>query len=387
MENSSVKELERKYFLNSPNTNLVIERGDGNLLYDNQGNFYIDFTSGRGENVLGYNDPDLLKAIEEQASKLINISDMYFNAQQALLVENLIEGTSFKKVLLSMNGSEALTAAMQMTRSYYKANGIKKNNILLVTDSLRTISLGRAFSEQFPMMGIRFTPQNDFEKLRQNLTDDVGTIILETIQVENSMRTTTYDFMLNAYALAKSKGVFIIMNELVTGVGRTGNMFSYEPLGIQPDVVVISKGLGGGLPISAVLASKNVSSCYNIDSASSPFYSNVLACAAANVVIGKLKNGMLEKISEIGDYLKAKLSKFNKYNFVLDIRGSGLIMGIELSPKLNAKEVTGRLAKENVLIGTANKNTIVFTPPYTITRRDIDFMSEKLENFFASTSI
>lgn len=386
MENK-IKETERKYYLNSYRTNLVIERGDGNLLYDSNGNFYIDFIAGRGENILGYNDSEILNAISEQAKKCINMSDMYYSEIQAELIENLIIGTGFKKVLLAMDGFEALSAAIQMTRNYYRTNHIKKNNILVVTDSLKTISLGRGFGEQYTgNTNIRFTPQNDFDKFRQNLTDDIGAIVLETIQVENSMHMTSYDFILNAYALAKSKGVFIIMNELVTGLGRTGNMFSYEPMGIQPDIVIISKGLGAGFPISAVLATKAVSSCFNSVSGSL-FYSNLVACAVANIVIKKLNNGLMEKISQIGDYMKAKLSKFSKYNFVLDIRGKGLIMGMELSPKLNAKEVVGRLEKDNILIGNANKNTLVFTPPYTITRQDIDFLCEKLGNLFASKNI
>ncbi len=387
MENNIIKETARKYYLKSYRTNLVIDHGDGNLLYDDSGNFYIDFIAGRGENILGYNVPELHHAIEEQSKKLINISDMYFNDTQSQLISTLLEGTSFKKVLLVMNGFEALSASIQMIRNYYRSNKIKKNAILVVTDSIKTLSLGKSFVDQYSgTMNIKFTPQNDFEKFRQNLTDDVGAIVLETIQVENSMNMTSYDFMLNAYALAKSKGAFIIMNELVTGVGRTGYMFSYEPTGIQPDIVIISKGLGAGLPISAVLATKAAASCYNAEN-SSVFYTNPLACAAANVVMSKLKNGLMEKVIQIGDYLKAKLSKFSKYNFILDIKGNGLIIGIELSHKLNAKEVVGRMEKEGILIGNANKNTLIFTPPYTITRQDIDFMCEKLGAFFASTNI
>ncbi len=397
MELAKIKELDAKNYFNVFNRqNVCITHGKGSKVYDTYGAEYVDFVSGIAVNCLGHGDEDLVKAICDQASKIIHTSNLYYNVPQADLAEKLVSNSIFEKVFFSNSGAEANEAAIKLVRKHYYKKGKNKSTIITALNSFhgRTLATATAtgqtkYSAPFAPLpaGFKYVPFNDFNALKDAISDDVGAVMLECVQGESGVLPATFDYMVNTYALLKSKGILLIIDEVQTGVGRTGKTFAFEHYGIQPDVITLAKGLGGGVPIGAMLARGDVANAFSVGDHGSTFGGNPLACAAGNVVLSKLQSGLLDRVITAGERLKQRLAKFRKYNFVLDVRGMGLLMGMQLDQKLLGAEVVGKMMAKGVLINCAGNNTLRFAPPLIITNDEIDFMAEKLEEVFANTNI
>ena len=398
MDFKEIKELDAKNHMNMFNRlNVCFERGDKNKLYDTSGKEYTDFMGGIAVNCLGYNHPKLVAAIREQCGKLMHISNIFYNVPQAELCEKLLDGTIFTKMMLCNSGAEANEAAIKLARKYFFNKGENKTKIICAVDSFhgRTLATVTAtgqekYSKPFAPLpeGFVHVPYNDFDALKNALTDDVGSVMLECIQGESGVCPATYDYLINAYALCKSKGALFIVDEVQTGMGRTGKLFCFEHYGIQPDIVTLAKGLGGGFPIGACLARGDAAEAFRPGDHGTTFGGNPLACAAACVVTDELKNnGLLGRVELMGNYLNAKLSKLKKHNFVLDVRGMGLLQAVVLSDKLKAAEVVGKMLSRGFVLNAAGHNYLRFAPPYTITEEEIDAMTGALADLFASTNI
>lgn len=397
MEFKRIKELSTRNYMNVFNRqNVCFVRGEGNRLYDTTGKEYIDFVSGIGVNCLGYNNPDLVAAISSQAAKIIHSSNLYYNMEQALLCEKMLEGTIFDKMFLANSGAEANECAIKLVRKHYNRRAQNRPTIVTANGSFhgRTLATLTATGQEShykiysPLpAGFKHVPYGDLNALREALTDDVGAIMLEVIQSRSAIRPANYDYLINAYALCRAHDVLFILDEIQTGMGRTGKMFAFEHHGLQPDIVTVAKGLGGGLPISAVFARGEVANAFAIGDHGSTLSGNQLACAAATVVVDKLKNGLLDEIKRKGEYLAGKLSKFRKYTFVTDVRGLGLLQSVELSPKLNGHHIAAQMLQAGVLINCTNSNVIRLLPPYTITYEEIDIFFDKLDDIFSKTNV
>lgn len=397
MEFREIKELDAKNYMTTfSRQNICFTHGKGSKLYDTAGNEYVDMAGGIAVNCLGHDDPDLTAAICEQAHKLIHVSNLYYNIPQATLCENLLGGTIFDRMFLCNSGAEANEGAIKLIRKYFYKRGEKRNKIITAQNSFhgRTLATVTAtgqdkYSRPFAPLPSGFThvPYNDFNALKNEADDDTAAIILEVIQGESGVLPADYDYIVNAYALAKSRGILFAVDEVQTGVGRTGKMFAFEHYGIQPDIVTLAKGLGGGIPIGAVLARGEAANAFAPGDHGTTFGGGPLACAAANVVINKLKNGLLEEVAQKGDYLMGKLSKLKKFNFVNDVRGKGLLIGVNLTDKVNNSEIVGKMAASGVLIITAGNNTLRFAPAYTVTKEEIDFACDKLMDLFSRTNV
>lgn len=397
MEFNKIKDLSNKYYMNIfSRQNICFDHGDGNILYDTNGKSYIDFVSGIGVNCLGYNNPDLVNAISTQAARLIHSSNLFYNKQQALLCEKMIQGTIFNKMFLANSGAEANECAIKLVRKHYKIRNENRPTIITAKGSFhgRTLATLTATGQEshYKMYeplpaGFKHIPYGDIDALKAALTEDVGAIMLEVIQSRSIINPADNDFLINAYVLCRSKDVLFIVDEVQTGMGRTGKMFAFEHFGLQPDIVTLGKGLGGGLPISAVMARGEVAKSFDIGDHGSTLSGNQLACAAATVVVDKLKSGLLEDIEVKGAYLAGKLAHFNKYNFINGIRGLGLLQSIELSDKVNGTYITNMLAQNGILVNCTKRNVIRLIPPYTITLPEIDTFCEKLDLIFANTNL
>lgn len=398
MDFAKIKELDSKNYMGTFNrNNLCFTHGEGNRLYDQAGREYIDFCAGIAVNSLGYNHPALTNAITEQAKKLIHISNLYYNEEQAVCCEKLLDGTIFDRVFLCNSGAEANEAAIKLVRKYYYAREEYKPVILTAQNSFhgRTLATLTAtgqekYSRPYAPLpeGFKHIPFNDFNAMKDALTDDVGAIMLECIQGESGVVPADYDYLVNVYALCKSKGILLIMDEVQTGVGRTGKFFGFEHYGIQPDIVTLAKGLAGGVPIGAVLARGKVADAFTAGDHGSTFGGNPLACAAASVVLDIVKNQkFLDGIEAKGEFLRAKTAPFRKYNFIKAIRGKGLIRSMELDERVKNVEIAGKMAKAGILIALAGNNCLRFIPPLTITEEEITIMTEKLEEIFANTNV
>lgn len=399
MNFEEIKDIDNELHMHvTKRLNICFDRGEGSKLYDTNGREYIDFFGGIAVSSLGYNDRGLVDAISAQASKILHCSNYFYSEPRSELIKNLMEGSIFSRVFLCNSGAEANECAIKLVRRYYNKKGLSKTTIITAKDSFhgRTLATVTAtgqpkYNEPFAPLpaGFKYVPYNDFNALKAAVTDDVGAIMLECIQCESGVIPANYDYLVNAYALAKSKGLLIILDEVQTGCGRTGKFYSFEHYGIQPDITTLAKGLAGGVPVGACLARGEVADAFEIGDHNSTFGGNPLASAAANVVVKRLKyGGLLEQIEESGEYLRCALHKrLSRHKFVLDIRGKGLIQGIELDSKLSVAEVIGKMASMGVIVGSAGRNTVRLAPPYIISHNEIDEATAKLESIFASTNI
>ncbi len=397
MELKKIRDLSTKNYMNVfHRQNVCFVRGDKNKLYDTYGKEYTDFVSGIGVNCLGYNDPELTAAITNQASTLIHSSNLYYNREQALLCEKLLDGTIFNKMFLANSGAEANECAIKLVRKHYNKRGQNRPVIVTANGSFhgRTLATLTATGQEShykiysPLpAGFRHVPYGDLNALKDALTDDVGAIMLEVIQSRSAVRPADYDYLVNAYALCRSKDILFILDEIQTGMGRTGKMFAFEHHGLQPDIITLGKALGGGLPISAVLARGEVAGAFAVGDHGSTLSGNQLACAAATVVVDRLKNGLLDEIAEKGEYLAGKLAAFRKYKFINQINGTGLLQSIELADSINGNYVAAQLLQAGILVNCTKKNVIRLLPPYTITKAEIDEFTEKLGEIFAKTNV
>lgn len=397
MELKKIKELSNKNYMNVfHRQNICFVRGDKNKLYDTTGKEYTDFVSGIGVNCLGYNDPELVKAISDQAAKLIHSSNLFYNEEQAVLCEKLLDGSIFTKMFLANSGAEANECAIKLVRKHYNKRGQNRPVIVTASGSFhgRTLATLTATGQEShyriysPLpSGFRHVPYGDLNALKDALTDDVGAIMLEVIQSRSAIRPADYDYLVGAYALCRSKDVLFILDEIQTGMGRTGKMFAFEHHGLQPDIVTVAKGMGGGLPISAVLARGDVAGSFAIGDHGSTLSGNQLACAAATVVVDKLKNGLIDRVADTGEYLAGKLAYFKKYKFVKDIKGLGLLQSVELGDNINGNYVAAQLLSAGILVNCTKKNVIRLLPPYTIEKSEIDDFAAKLDDIFKVTNV
>ena len=395
----TIKKLNAKNYMNVFNRqNLCFISGEANVLTDIYGKKYVDFVSGLGVNTLGYNHPKLTQAVCDQAKRLIHSSNLYYNREQAILCEKILDGTIFDKMFLANSGAEANECAIKFVRKYYKLKEQNKPCFVTALGSFHGRTMGALtatgqkshYSTYEPLPeGFFHVPYNDFAALKNmlNSRDDIGAVMLETVQSRSVITPATYDYLVNAYALCRSRGILFILDEVQTGMGRTGKMFAFEHHGLQPDIVTLGKGMGGGLPISAVLARGEVAHAFETGDHGSTLSGNQLACAAATVVIDELKNGLLEQVAEKGEYLKGRLSYFSKYNFITDICGTGLLQGMQLSPDVNGNYVASMLLQKGILINCTRKNFLRFLPPYTIEKQQIDLLCDGLEEIFANTNV
>lgn len=399
MDFEKIKEIEKDHYMKLfRRNNVCFERGEGCTLYDTAGHAYTDFFGGIAVSALGHNDPDLVKAVCDQAGKLIHSSNLYYSLPQAELTERLTENGMFSRVFFCNSGAEANECAIKIVRKLAYASGSGRTTILTASESFhgRTLATVTAtgqpkYSAPFSPLpgGFKYVPFNDLDALREATTPDVGAIMLECIQGESGVTPATYDYLVGAYAFAKQKGILLILDEVQTGTGRTGKFYCFEHYGIQPDIVTLAKGLGGGVPIAACLARGEAAEALEPGDHGSTFGGGPLACAAANVVVKKLtEEGLLERVTEAGDYLADQLSsKLARHKFVLDIRGKGLLRGVQLDEKLSAASVVGKMMSLGVIIGTCGHNTLRIAPPYIISRAEIDDMTDKLETIFSNTNI
>lgn len=399
MDFEKIKEIEKDHYMKLfRRNNVCFERGEGCTLYDTAGHAYTDFFGGIAVSALGHNDPDLVKAVCDQAGKLIHSSNLYYSLPQAELTERLTENGMFSRVFFCNSGAEANECAIKIVRKLAYASGSGRTTILTASESFhgRTLATVTAtgqpkYSAPFAPLpgGFKYVPFNDLDALREATTPDVGAIMLECIQGESGVTPATYDYLVGAYAFAKQKGILLILDEVQTGTGRTGKFYCFEHYGIQPDIVTLAKGLGGGVPIAACLARGEAAEALEPGDHGSTFGGGPLACAAANVVVKKLtEEGLLERVTEAGDYLADQLSsKLARHKFVLDIRGKGLLRGVQLDEKLSAASVVGKMMSLGVIIGTCGHNTLRIAPPYIISRAEIDDMTDKLETIFSNTNI
>ena len=398
MNFNKIKEAEAKHYMPVfSRDNLCIDRGEGNCLYDVNGNRYVDFVAGIATNILGYGHPEYTETVCAQARKLMHVSNHYYTAIQSEYVERLATASGYDRIFLCNSGAEANECAIKLARKFFLKSGARKN-ILVSKGAFHGRTLATLTATGNVAQHEKYAPLpegflsfefNDFEDFKRKLDNNVGAVLLETIQGENGVRPFDNDFLVNAYALCKSQGILFMLDEVQTGMGRTGKLFSFEHFGIRPDAITMAKAIAGGLPMGACLATEEVGTAFDIGDHGSTFGGNALACAAANKVLEILlrDNGLLEHSASVGEYLGEQLAHFSKYNFIADIRGLGLMRGIQLTEKVPAAMFEGMLREHGYLVNVAGNNTLRLVPPLTITRDEIDGLIAALDKVCAATCV
>lgn len=388
-----IKQTEQQYYAKTfSRFDRCFVRGEGCLLTDLEGRTYLDFLGGIAVNALGYADPELTRAIADQAGKLIHVSNLFYNLPQTELCERLVKSSDFARVFFCNSGAEANEAAIKLCRKYFFDRGENRFRFLTAINSFhgRTLATATAtgqpkYSRAFRPLpeGFTYLPYNDLDAMAAAIkADDVCAVLLETVQGEGGVLPIDREYLQKTAALCREQGVFLILDEVQTGMGRCGTMFSYQQFGIIPDVITLAKGLAGGVPIGAMLCAKALEDTFGPGDHGSTFGGNPLACAAANVVVRRLtETDLLAHVREAGDHLKARLRGLMPGHPCLKaVRGLGLLVGAELDASCPGREIVTAALDRGLILNCAGHNTLRFAPPLIVTCEQIDQMTEILDS-------
>lgn len=366
---------------------IVVDHGHGVKVYDLDGNEYLDFFAGIAVNNVGQTNDKVVEAIKEQAEKVIHCSNIYYNEPCAKLANTLAEVSDFSKAFFSNSGAEANEAAIKLARKY-----TGKGEIITALKSFHgrtmltvTATGQEQFSKPFKPLppGFKHVPYNDIKAMEDAISDDTCAIMLEVLQGEGGINVADKKYMKDVEKLCHDNDILLIVDEVQTGIGRCGTLFAYENYDIKPDIISLAKGLGGGVPIGATLATEEVSKGFVPGDHGSTFGGNPLAAAAANATLSVIKEeNLLDNCKEMGKYLKEQLNTLkDKYDFVSDVRGLGLLVGVELT--MEGGDVVDKMREKGVLINCTAGNVLRLAPALIIEKEDIDTMVEKLDQVFA----
>ncbi len=396
MNLEQIIELDKSCYMNvfGSRTPVCFEYGKGSTLYDKSGKAYIDFLGGIAVNCLGYGDEGLTQAISEQAQKLIHCSNLFYIEKQTELAQKLYQLSGGYKCFFCNSGAEANEGAFKLARKYFYAQGIDRYEIISAKNSfhgrtMATIAATGQEKYQLPYAplpaGFINVEYNSIDALKSALTPHTAAVVLETTQGESGVIEGRPEYLKAVSELCRKEGILLIVDEVQTGMGRTGTMFSFEQYNLKPDIFTLAKGLGGGVPIGAVLARPETADAFAPGDHGSTFGGNPLACAAAVYVTRRLDENMLSQVTQKGEYLKSRLGELaKKYSFIKEVRGKGLLVGMELSQNISGKDIVAKALIKGFILNCAGHNTLRFAPPFIITKEEIDALIVALDEIFTT---
>lgn len=367
---------------------IVLDKGDGVYLYDTEGKEYLDFAAGIAVFALGYNNKKFNEALNDQISKLVHTSNLFYNEPAVNAGAKLVKATGLKRVFFTNSGTEAIEGAIKLARKYaYNKDGRTDHEIIAMNHSFHGRSIGALsvtgnskYQEPFkPLIGgIKFADYNDIESVKANITDKTCAIIMETLQGEGGIYPAEESFIKEIRKICDEKDIVLILDEIQCGMGRTGYMFTYERYGIKPDIVTVAKALGNGIPVGAFVAGDKVYNAMVPGDHGTTYGGNPLATRAADTVFDIFsEDKIVEHVKEVAPYLEKTLDEIaSKYDCIKERRGMGLMQGLELTIPVN--DVILKAQKNGLIVISASGNVLRFVPPLVITKEDIDLMAEKL---------
>jgi acetylornithine aminotransferase len=388
-----LSDKESKYFFHTyKRLSLDIVRGEGSNLIDRDGKRYLDFFGGLAVNALGYGHPAVLKAIHEQAERYLHLSNYYIQEPQVRLAERLITATGYKKIFFSNSGTEAMEGVIKLARKWGKPQG--KETLYALSNSFHGRTMGaltltdrtkyrEGFDPLLPNVGhIGF---NDLSALRAAVNEKTLGVVLEFIQGEGGVYPVSREFTDALQELRLKYGFLIIADEIQCGIGRTGKFFGFEHYDVHPDIVVIAKAIGGGLPLGAFLGNERVADTFDVGNHGTTFGGNPVACAAGVAVMEQVVDGrLMEQAGRTGEML---LEAFRGIQgefpgLVKEVRGRGLMLGLEL--KRPGQAVVDELQRLGILVNCTNTTVIRMLPPYIVTRQECDRVVAALRDVLSS---
>ncbi len=394
MSNKSLNDiitLDKKSYMNTFGDRLPLcfTEGRGIELTDISGRVYKDFFAGIAVNALGHSHPALTKAISEQAGKLLHTSSVYYVENQALLASKLTEISDFDKVFFASTGAEANEGAIKLARKYFYNKGIDRYEIITLNKSFhgRTITTATATGQdKYKLPYSPLTPGfvhvdiNDIDSLKKAVNEHTAAIMIEFIQGESGIYPVTQEFAQTIRDICDKEGILFIDDEVQTGIGRTGKMFAYNNYGIVPDIVTLAKALGGGVPISAILAKDEFASAFVPGDHGTTFGGNPLSTKAGLTVLETMeKENLVENSEKVGKYLMDKI-KAELSDLIYEVRGMGLMIGAEFKKPV-AKIINKHLMEDyGYLVGVIGDSIFRIVPPLIITYKDADDFVDALKN-------
>jgi len=370
--------------------NISFKEGKGCYLFSDNGEKYLDFVQGIAVNVLGHCHEHLVNAIKQQSSKLWHVSNVFVIPEQEKLGKKLTENTFADFVCFQNSGSEATEAGIKIARKYFHAiRKPEKNRIITMKGSFHGRTLAALFAANNPkhtegfgpkVEGFDQIPFADYEALKKTITKNTAAIMVETIMGESGIKVLPDSFLKKLRKICDENELLLILDEVQSGIGRTGNFFAFESSGISPDIVPIAKGIGGGFPLGACLVSKKVSVGMTPGTHGSTFGGNPLAMSVGNAVLDVvLEKDFLKQVREKSKYFYDGLSNLKKNypKIISEVRGVGFMLGLKLLPDNN--EFLERLMDNKMLAVKASENVIRLFPPLTVEKKEIDEALNKLE--------
>lgn len=396
MEFAEIRNLDQQYYMNTYGARIPVAftHGEGMRLYATDGTAYTDFLSGIAVNALGYRHPKLIQAICGQAEKLIHCSSLYYMENQAALARELTAKSCADKVFFCNSGAEANEGALKLARKYFYLKNEPRHEVISALNSfhgrtLATIAAtGQAkYQKPFAPMpeGFINVPYNDLDAVANAVTEKTCAVIIEVIQCEGGVIIGDDDYIKGLRSLCDAHGILLIVDEVQTGMGRTGYWFAHQHYGIEPDIFTSAKALGGGVPLGAVLAKGKAAEAFEPGNHASTFGGNPLACAAGLAVVRALEEeGIIENARKTGAYFLGELKALGaQYPFVQEVRGRGFMVGMQLDPSVPGNDLVKALFAKGYLSNCAGQNTLRFAPPLIAAKEDVDGLIAALSGVLA----
>lgn len=389
-----IEETEKYYLPVFGRYQMVMELGQGCRVWDNEGNEYVDAFAGIAVNSLGYNHPVLVKAISEQAAKLMHCSNLYYTEIQAKALRVVAEATGMDRIFFANCGAEGNEGAMKLARKYGVSKAPTKYKIISADESFhgRTFDTLAATGHDYYHVGYGplspghvLVPYGDIKALEAQMDDDVCAVLLEPIQGEGGVHVPPDEYLQQVRALCDKHDALLIFDEVQTGVARTGKWFAYMHSGVKPDILTFAKGIGGGFPVAGFAVPERLAHVFKPGDHGGTFGGNPLACAAVHATLTTIKSeGLVDKVAEKGEYFKNELRKLQeKYpDKVTDVRGCGLMLGMEVAGE--GKPIVESCLANNVIVNCTAGNVIRIVPPLIISKEEIDIVVAALDKALAA---
>jgi acetylornithine/N-succinyldiaminopimelate aminotransferase len=376
------QELEKKYYMQVfERLPVTLVRGKGPYVWDDEGKQYLDFFAGLAVTSLGHCHPVLVEAVTKQVNTLIQTSNLYYTTPQLQLAELLIKNSCLDRVFFGNSGVEANEGAVKLARRYGKLYLNGAFEVITLTGSFhgRTLAMTAAtaqtaLQQPYPPLPTGFVnvPFNDIEAIKAATTERTCAVMLEPIQGEGGVNLPDEGYLVAIRKWCDQKGILLILDEIQTGIARTGTLFAYEQYGVEPDIMTLAKGLAGGVPIGAILA-KEMASVFAPGEHGSTFGGNPLACAVGYATVRfVIDNNIAGRVKEVGDYLIGRLEKMKpKYSAITDVRGRGLLVALEFKDEI-AQSLVEACLEWGLLVNKLKPNAIRFIPPLIVGRKEVD---------------
>jgi acetylornithine/N-succinyldiaminopimelate aminotransferase len=399
---ASIQAAESKLLLHTYERNpYLFTSGHDVYLTDQEGRDYLDLLSGIGVSALGYGHPAIEEAIRVQSTRLLHVSNLFFHEETANLALRLVEISGLDRVFFCNSGTEAWEAALKLARAHadlLRSQGKQLGTKFLAMEHAfhgRTMgSVATTHKEKYrepfaPVMpGVEFVRFNDVADLRSKFSPEICAICIEPLQGEGGIHSVSHAFFAAARELCNSTGALLLADEIQSGMGRTGQWFAYQHYGILPDVTTAAKPIAGGIPMGAMLCSENVAKAFTPGMHGTTFGGGPLACAAAIAVIDTIrKTDLLAHVREVGGYFKARLEALKEqHECIMDVRGMGLMLGLELNSAELAKSVAAQMMERQIIINRTSETVLRFLPPYILERKHVDLAMTALDEILTSSA-